>query len=277
MLQDDGRMKDAVLRVPEVTFIFWVIKILSTTVGETGSDFLSFNLGLGSAITSLIMCGILAAVLFVQFKLKRYVPTSYWSVVILMSIVGTLITDMLVDDWGVSLVTLSIIFTATMIAGFIVWYRSEKTLSIHSITTARREMYYWIIILLAFALGTGVGDMLSEKLALGYGVALILFAGAIAVIAFCFFVLKMNGVLAFWITFILTRPLGASLGDFMTKPLTEGGLGLGMTAVNVVFLGIIVILIAYLTIKKKRSRPPLAPFEMPVADEALDGGDEAGI
>jgi uncharacterized membrane-anchored protein len=241
------------VRVPEVTFTFWLLKVLSTTVGETGADFLSYNLGLGLDITSLIMGGLLAASLFIQFKCKRYVPVSYWTVVILMSIVGTLITDMLVDDLGVSLITLSIVFTIAMLAGFAVWYKSEKTLSIHSIDTAKREMFYWIIILLAFALGTGVGDLISEGLELGYGLALFIFAASIVMVAFGFYGLKMNSVLAFWIVFVLTRPLGASLGDFMIKPFTESGLGLGMTTVNVLFLAIIVSLIAYLSIMRKRA------------------------
>jgi len=241
------------VRVPEVTFTFWLLKVLSTTVGETGADFLAFNLGLGLDITSLIMGGLLAASLLIQFKLKRYVPVSYWTVVILMSIVGTLITDMLVDDLGVSLITLSIVFTVAMLAGFAVWYKSEKTLSIHSIDTAKREMFYWIIILLAFALGTGVGDLISEGLELGYGLALFIFGASIAVAAFGFYGLKMNSVLAFWIAFVLTRPLGASLGDFMIKPFAESGLGLGMTTVNVLFLFVIVSLIAYLSIMRERA------------------------
>lgn len=257
-------MKKLLVRVPEITFIFWVLKIMSTTVGETGADFLSYNLGLGLDITSLIMGGFLVASLFMQFKLKRYVPVSYWTVVILMSIVGTLITDMLVDDLGVSLVTLSIVFTIAMLAGFVMWYKSEKTLSIHSIDTPKREMFYWIIILLAFALGTGVGDLISEGLQLGYGVALLIFAASIAIVAFGFYGLKMNSVLAFWIAFILTRPLGASLGDFIIKPIAEGGLGLGMTTVNVLFLFVIVGLIAELSINKSGSELTQGLFQRPV-------------
>jgi len=244
-------MKQLLSRVPEVTLIFWVIKILSTTVGETGADVLSSNLGLGLTITSAVMGGILVVLLFIQFRLKRYVPMSYWSVVVLMSIVGTLITDLLVDDCGVSLITLSVVFTVAMIAAFAVWYISEKTLSIHSINTAKREMFYWLIILLAFALGTGVGDLISEGLELGYGVALSLFSGAIAIVAFGCYIMKMNRVISFWFAFILTRPIGASLGDFMIQPVPEGGLGWGMTTVNMIFLLVIMGAIAYLSIRQK--------------------------
>ena len=158
-------LKKGLLRVPEVTMIFWIIKILATTVGETGADFMAFNLGLGMPTVAVMMSVIMTALLILQFrKIKIYSPVNYWSIVILMSIIGTLITDILVDNFGVSLVALTIVFTITMILGFIVWYKSEKTLSIHSIDTAKREAYYWVIILLAFALGTGVGDLISEGL-----------------------------------------------------------------------------------------------------------------
>jgi uncharacterized membrane-anchored protein len=242
-------MKKLLLRVPEVTFVFWVIKVLSTTVGETGADFLAFDLGYGMPKVALAMSALMAILLFIQFsRLKRYVPVIYWSIVVLMSIIGTLITDILVDSLGFSLITLSIVFLITMIAGFIVWYINEKTLSIHSIDTAKREMYYWFIILLAFALGTGVGDLISEGLSLGYGIALLLFSGTIALIAFDFYVLKMNSVLTFWLAFIMTRPLGASLGDFMTKTANDGGLGMSMTTVNILFFFVIICLVTYLSL-----------------------------
>jgi uncharacterized membrane-anchored protein len=246
-------MKKLLLRVPEVTFVFWVIKVLSTTVGETGADFLAFDLGYGMPKVALAMSALMAILLFIQFsRLKRYVPVIYWSIVVLMSIVGTLITDILVDSLGFSLITLSIVFLITMIAGFIVWYINEKTLSIHSIDTAKREMYYWFIILLAFALGTGVGDLISEGLSLGYGIALLLFSGTIALIAFDFYVLKMNSVLTFWLAFIMTRPLGASLGDFMTKTANDGGLGMSMTTVNILFFFVIICLVTYLSLMLQR-------------------------
>ena len=240
-------MKKLLSRVPEITIFFWIIKILSTTVGESAADFLSQTMNLGLSVTSCIMGVLLAAALLVQLRLKRYVPASYWSVVVLMSIVGTLITDKLVDDMGISLVTTSVVFTITMLAGFAIWYMNEKTLSIHTINTDKREKFYWLIILLAFALGTAGGDLISEKLALGYGVASLIFGGAIAIIALGFFVFKMNETLAFWLAFILTRPLGASIGDLLSKPASEGGVGLGTTVTSGLFLSIILILVVYLT------------------------------
>lgn len=243
----------SIIRVPEVALIFWIIKTLSTTVGETGADFLAFNLGYGNLIVAIIMSTIMAVLLFLQFfKIKRYVPVSYWSMVVLMSIVGTLVTDILVDDVGISLVTLSIIFTIAMGLGFFVWHKNEKSLSIHTINTGKREAYYWLIILLAFALGTGVGDLVSEGLNLGYGTALVLFSGLIIAVTFAYFVLKINAVLAFWMAFILTRPLGASLGDYMTQSMPDGGLGLNAMNVNIVFLVLIVGLVTWLSVQQNR-------------------------
>jgi len=244
--------KKLVSRVPEITIIFWIIKILSTTVGETCADFLAFGLNLGMTTVAFFMSSIMAVLLIIQFsKLNKYIPANYWAIVILMSIIGTLITDILVDDLGVSLVTLSIIFTLAMLAGFLLWYRSEHTLSIHSINTNKREAYYWFIILIAFALGTGLGDLISEHLALGYGYALFLFAGLIASIAFNYYAFKLNAILIFWFAYLLTRPLGASLGDYLIQPTFEGGLGLDMLSVNVVFFTTIVALIGYLTVKNR--------------------------
>ncbi len=239
-------MKQALLRVPEVTLVFWIIKTLSTTVGETGADFLAFDLGWGMPVTTVLMVGIMVVLLYLQFgKLKRYVPANYWTLVVLMSVVGTLITDMLVDLAGVSLVTLSIVFTVMMLAGFYLWYREEGTLSIHSIDTGKREAWYWVVILLAFSLGTGVGDLISEHFALGYDKALLLFSGLIAAVAVAYYVFKLNAVTAFWIAYVLTRPLGASLGDFMIQTPADGGLGINMMAVNIAFLGAIVSLVGY--------------------------------
>lgn len=255
-------MKELLIRVPEVTFTFWIIKVLSTTVGETGADYLSFNLELGMLAVSLIMVSIMTILLILQFKLfKSYVPPNYWSIVVLMSITGTLITDILVDYVGISLETLSLVFTISMIIGFIIWFKEEKTLSIHSINTAKREIYYWVIILLTFALGTGVGDLISEGFALGYTNSLLLFSSCIAAIAFAHYILKLNSVTSFWLAFILTRPLGASLGDYLTKPISEGGLGFGMTAVNLNFFIIIVGLVIYLTFKQKKSDTPKLSLE----------------
>jgi uncharacterized membrane-anchored protein len=155
-------------KVPEVTLFFWIIKVLATTVGETAADYLSVDLGLGLTATTYVMSALLAVVLVIQFRERRYTPSVYWLAVVLLSIVGTLITDNLVDHFGVSLETTTTLFAIALAITFGAWYASEKTLSIHTIYTTRRETFYWLAILWTFALGTAAGDLLAERLALGY-------------------------------------------------------------------------------------------------------------
>jgi len=235
-------------RVPRVTFDFWLIKLMAVTVGETAADFLAENLGLGLANTTWIMSGFLLASLLLQFSRKKYVPGIYWVTVVLVSIVGTLITDYMVDDLGISLETATIGFTIALSAAFLVWYTVENTLSIHTIYTGRRELFYWLVILFTFALGTAAGDYLAEGLALGYLQAGLMYGLAIGVIAFSFYVLKLNGILAFWLAYILTRPMGASYGDLLSQPVANGGLGFGTVVTSAVFLGCIALIIGYMTI-----------------------------
>lgn len=245
-------------RVPEVTIYFWMIKIMATTVGETAADFLAFTVNLGLGVTSYIMGGLLLIVLFNQFRVKRYIPVSYWLVVVLVSIVGTLITDRLVDEFGVTLVTTNIVFSVALLAVFAFWYLSEKTLAMHSINTAKRELYYWAAILLTFALGTSTGDYLAEALGLGYAQSALVFGAAIAIITVGYYYFRMNAVLAFWLAYILTRPLGASIGDLLAQPTKEGGLGWGTTGTSMVFLCIIASLVIYLSLQHKK--PALLPI-----------------
>jgi uncharacterized membrane-anchored protein len=241
-------------RVPGVVGSFWIIKVLATTVGETGADYLSSELKFGLSGTSYIMSGILLLILFNQFRLKRYVPVSYWLVVVLMSITGTLITDRLVDELGISLVTINIIFGVVLAAIFRWWYASEKTLAMHSIDTPKRELFYWAAILLTFTLGTATGDLFTESLKLGYARSVLVFGAAIGVIAAIHFYLKMNAVLALWLAYILTRPLGASIGDLLSQPAKNGGYGLGTVGTSIIFLCIITSLIIYLSFKQKTPR-----------------------
>jgi uncharacterized membrane-anchored protein len=237
-------------KVPEITLYFWVIKILCTTVGETAADNLNENLGLGLSGTSYVMGALLIGVLVFQFRARKYVPGVYWLAVVLLSIVGTLITDNLAEQ-GVALMTTNIVFTAALAVTFATWYASERTLSVHTIYTTRREAFYWAAILFTFALGTSVGDYLSEQLEFGYLGALGVFAGAIAVVAVLHFGLRMNAILSFWLAYILTRPLGASIGDYLAAPTEEGGLGLGTNVTTFIFLGTILALVVFLAISKR--------------------------
>ena len=233
-------------KVPEITIWFWIIKVLCTTVGETAADFLDGDLGFGLNGTRVVMGLLLVGALVVQFRAKTYQPVIYWVVVVLISIVGTLITDNLVENFGVALETTTVAFAIALLVTFVAWYVSEKTLSIHSIRTPRREAYYWAAILFTFALGTAAGDLIAEQFDLGYAKSALLFGGVIAVVTVAHLRLGLQAVLAFWIAYILTRPLGASLGDYFSQPTDEGGLGLGTVITSGIFLAAILVLVVYL-------------------------------
>jgi len=246
-------------RVPEVTVYFWIIKVLATTVGETAADFLSITLNLGLDITCCILSGVLLLALLIQLSFKRYIPASFWTVVVLLSIVGTLISDKLVDDLEVSLLTTSTVFGVALLAVFAVWYANEKTLAMHSINTAKRELFYWIAVLFTFALGTATGDLLSETLRLGYASAALVFGASITIIAIGYYHFRINAILAFWSAYILTRPLGASIGDLLSQPAKNGVFGYGPLGTSMLFLSIIVSLVVYLSLKQKN--PALLPID----------------
>jgi uncharacterized membrane-anchored protein len=238
-------------KVPEVTIYFWIIKILCTTVGETAADLMNEELGLGLTNTTYIMSAALIAVLIAQFRSRKYIPGVYWLAVVLISVVGTLITDNLVDNAGVELQTTTYVFSAALALVFAVWYWVERTLSVHTIVTSRREAFYWLAILFTFALGTSAGDLFAEKLELGFLPSAGIFAGAIAVIAIAHLRFKLNAILAFWLAYVLTRPLGASIGDWLSQPVEETGLGLGTILTSVIFLATILALVVYLSVTKK--------------------------
>lgn len=268
-------------KVPEITLYFWIIKILCTTVGATASDFLAGNLNLGLTTTTFITGGLLVATLVFQFRARKYVPGIYWLAVVLISIVGTQITDNLVDNFGVSLVTTTIVFSVALAATFAAWYASERTLSIHSIFTVRREAFYWLAILFTFALGTAAGDLTAERLNVGYWKSALLFAGLIAAVTVAHYAVKgrlaaehrrqsTNAVLAFWIAYVLTRPLGASIGDYLSQPRPDGGLGLGTTGTSVLFLATILAVVTFLAISRVDATEVASPLPEPepiVAEE----------
>lgn len=253
-------------KVPEVTLAFWLVKIMATTVGETAADYLAVDLHLGLTATTWVMGGLLIAALVWQFRTKRYVPGVYWLAVVFISVVGTLITDNLTDRFGVPLALTTTLFTIAMLATFAAWYASEKTLSIHTIYTTRREAFYWSAILFTFALGTAAGDYLAETLDIGYWKSGLLFASLIGLVALAYFVFKISEVLAFWLAYVLTRPLGASIGDYTSQPVRAGGLGLGTTTTSFVFLAAIVALVAWFTVQQRSSDAarPSSPEPSPV-------------
>ena len=246
-----SRGRQLLSKVPEVTVYFWVIKIMATTVGETAADLLNENLGLGLTVTSCIMSALLVVALVLQFRARRYVPAIYWLSVVLISVVGTLITDNLTDNLGVPLAATTVVFAVALAATFAAWYTRERTLSIHSITTTRREGFYWLAILFTFALGTAAGDLVAERLNLGYLVSALLFGAVIAAVTVVHYRFGLNAVVAFWAAYILTRPLGASIGDYLSQARGDGGLGLGTVVTSALFLVTILALVTYLAVTRR--------------------------
>jgi len=244
-------------KVPEVTLWFWVIKILATTVGETAADYLNDTLGFGLTNTTLVIGAVFLVVLGFQFRARRYVAPLYWATVVLISVVGTLITDNLTDNLGVPLELTTAVFAVALGLTFAGWYASERTLSIHSIVTRRREAFYWLAILFTFALGTAAGDLTAERLGAGYWLSALLFAALIGAVAASHLVFRANAVLTFWIAYVLTRPLGASLGDGFSQDKVDGGLGLGTTLTSALFLVTIVAVVTYLAVSKRDQLPPV--------------------
>jgi uncharacterized membrane-anchored protein len=252
-------------KVPEVTLYFWLIKVLCTTVGETASDYLGTNLNLGLTKTTFITGSLLLVTLFFQFRARKYVAGVYWTAVVLISVVGTQITDNLVDNFGVSLVTTTILFSVALAVVFGAWFASERTLSIHTIYTTRREAFYWLAVLFTFALGTAAGDLAAERLNLGYALSALIFAAVIGAVAIAHFRFRLNAVAAFWIAYILTRPLGASLGDYLSQHRADGGLGLGTTVTSVTFLSAILVVVAYLSVTRVDATEAAVPRVEPEA------------
>ena len=262
-------------KVPEVTLYFWAIKCLCTTIGETFSDNLVGSWAPGGSnatphalqMTLWKVTGctvvVLLVLLAVQFTRKRYVAPIYWANIVVISLVGTQITDLFEGQgavpnhmWGITIVALSLLALV-----FLVWWLVERTLSMHSIRTWRREAFYWLAILTTFATGTAVGDLIAEKFATGYLTTLLLFVAMIAVIAVVWKFTRINGVLAFWLAYIMTRPLGASTGDFLSQKGNQG-LNLGTSVTSYIFLGVIVALVAFLQVRK----PDVTSAELANAD-----------
>lgn len=241
-------------KVPEISLSFWIIKVMSTTVGETAADYLAVDAGLGQNVTRLGMASLLAVALFGQLRTRRYTPWIYWLTVVLVSVVGTQITDLLTDGLGVSLYLSTAAFAVALVAIFYLWYQKERTLSIHDIVTRRRELFYWAAILCTFALGTAAGDLATEALGLGFTWGAVTF-GMLIGLTCATWRMGGNPVLTFWIAYILTRPFGAALGDLLTQAKTYGGLGMGAPLTSSLFLSVIIILVSVAQLGRSRLNP----------------------
>ncbi|UFS59258.1 COG4705 family protein [Subtercola endophyticus] len=237
-------------KVPEITVAFWVTKVLTTGMGETTSDY--FAVAFDPVVVVPLTGLALVAALVVQVRSRAYTPWLYWLTVVLVSVFGTMAADVAHVGFGVPYLVSTLVFAVVLAVVFVVWRRVEGTLSIHSITTRRRELFYWITVLATFALGTAAGDLTATVFDLGYLGSGILFAVIIAIPAVAYARFGMNPVLAFWFAYVVTRPLGASFADWMAVPPARGGLGLGTGPVSLVLLALIAVCVLYLTSRKSR-------------------------
>ena len=236
-------------KVPEVSVLFWVVKVLTTGMGETTSDYLVHILNPAIAV---VLGGIaLVMSLLLQLSVRRYVAWIYWLAVIMVSVFGTMAADVLHIGLGIPYLTSTVFFATALGAVFVVWYASEKTLSIHSIYTRRREVFYWATVLTTFALGTALGDMTATTMHLGYFASGAMFSLLIAIPAIGFWRFRVNAIAAFWSAYILTRPLGASFADWMGVSHARGGLAWGTGPVSLALLVIIICFVGFLAVSRK--------------------------
>ena len=242
-------------KVPEVTIFFWAIKVLCTTVGENAGDYVEDTLGFGLASTAKVSGAVLAVLLLVQFRLDRYVPLAYWLVVVAVSVSGDLVADLITSAWSVRPGVAIALLTAGLGVLFAAWWAVERTLSLRTIVTTRREAFYWAAFVLAFALGSVLADVLVENVSRGYGASIAIFGVILALIALAYR-LGAGAVATFWLAFVVTGPLGAAIGDGIARNGDErSGIGLGATGTSLLFVAVILGLVAYLTVSR-RDQPP---------------------
>jgi uncharacterized membrane-anchored protein len=239
----------AALRVPEITVYFWVIKAMSTALGESTSDYLVHRIHPVPAV-GLGFVGFVVA-LAVQFSMRRYLAWTYWFAVVMVGVFGTMCADVLHVGFHVPYIASSVLYAVLLAAVFVVWQRTERTLSIHSIDSPRREAFYWAAVVGTFAMGTAVGDLTATTFHLGYGYSMVLFAAIILIPASGYRWFGWDSVFSFWFAYVITRPLGASFADWVGKPTTASGLGWGDGRVSLVLAILITCLVAYLAITRR--------------------------
>ena len=236
------------LRVPEITALFWVIKALSTALGESTSDYAVHAAAPAIAVV-LGFIGFVVA-LAVQLAMRRYMAWTYWFAVVMVGVFGTMAADVLHVGLGVPYAISSLLYGVGLFALFVTWQLTEKTLSIHTVNTTRRELFYWAAVVATFALGTAAGDLTAITVGIGYLGSALLFTGVIVIPLVGHTVFKLNAVFAFWFAYVVTRPLGASVADWLGKPKLSGGLGIGDATVSVTLVAVIVVLVAVLSLTK---------------------------
>lgn len=239
-------------KLPHITLAFWVMKICATTLGETAGDLVSMTLGVGYALSSVILIGFFVATLLGQLSVRRYHPALYWTVILSTSIAGTTLSDFMDRTLGLGYATGSVILIAILTSIFCLWYLSERSLSVSHIASRRAELFYWFAILFSNTLGTALGDYLADDSGLGFAGGALLIGSLIALMAILHYATRLSSVLIFWVAFVLTRPFGATLGDVLTKPRDHGGLDFGTLGSSLVLLSILLALVIYASIMNRR-------------------------
>jgi len=264
MTPDSNLSPQTVSKVPRVTAYFWVIKILTTAMGEATSDYLVHGFNPYLVVSGGFVAFVIATA--IQFSVSGYRPWAYWLAVAMVAVFGTMAADVLHVEFKVPYIVSTVLFAVALTCVFVAWHRSERTLSIHSIFTRRRETFYWAAVLCTFAMGTAAGDLAAYTAGLGFLSAGLLFIAVFALPALAYRFFNANAILAFWFAYVMTRPLGASFADWMGKSRHNGGLGYGDGPVTFVLTALIVALVVYMSISGK-DREPTAPRRAPsVAD-----------
>ena len=233
-------------KIPEVALLFWIMKIIATTLGETGGDLLSMTLNVGYAVSCIIFMGFFLLTVFTQLSVKRYISVLFWSVIVATSTAGTTMSDYMDRTLGLGYAKGSLILTTILLVIFALWRLSGASLSVQNIKTFKLELLYWTAILFSNTLGTALGDFLSDNSGLGFGGGALVIAGLLALIIFATYFTQISRTLLFWIAFVLTRPFGATMGDLLTKTNEKGGLGFGTIGSSFILASILVIFILFI-------------------------------
>jgi uncharacterized membrane-anchored protein len=244
-------------KIAEVNLIFWIMKICATTFGETGGDMLSMTLNIGYGLSSIILISFFIFSLIIQLNSKKYIPFIYWLVIIATSTAGTTMSDYMDRTMGLGYAKGYLILVVLLCIILFIWYKSEKSLSVTNIKTFRPELFYWITILISNTLGTALGDYLADDSGLGFAGGALLIGSLLLVVVFAKYFTQISTIFLFWIAFVLTRPFGATFGDFLTKPLDKGGMDLGTIGSSIVLLTFLFVLILYTTLKEKKQVTPI--------------------
>lgn len=247
-------------RVPHIILLYWVIKIASTTLGETGADMFSMTYDLGYGTTILLFMGLFAGLLGVKLAMKRYEPVTYWLTFTATAIAGTAISDFIDRTLGLGYAAGSALLVSLLLMVLLVWYRREKSINVEYITNTHSEVFYWLAFLIANTLGTAAGDFVADQLGLGFADSAMLITGMLVVIALLHFYTKVSGTLLFWLAFVLTRPFGATFGDLLTKTHEKGGLDLG-TVGSSLFFAVILVAAVYRETKLEKSRKAISELD----------------